>query len=415
MKIEKARFLEFGKKAPKGSRFKGVLDSESLVDWFDYTDREEAKENKKTITKHEGGFFGYTSSHSVGTFSSHGELITEKQKNSFKKQIANSFKKNGDIFWDYVVSLEDDQEAELCGLDTSEQWLNVVNQVMPKIAKEYKIDMNNINWWFDVHRNTDHPHIHLVFLEKKQTRTRGKISKQQLANTKRFFWTEIAARKKLQERVQKDYKDFFKDKDLVFDELVTKIDQDILKQKRIPLNGLYKILPKTGRLQYNSFHMKEFRPIIDKIIDDIIYDTPELKKQIDNFIEKIEILESTINEVGNSKVSTIKEAEMKKLYERVGNIILKNYKKKEIVDLDLTNTTIINEVGITNDFQTKKSDKGDMATLPSKQQPKRIVRRKFLTKKRLKNEISQAAYNQQREIEKALDEFYARYEENLIV
>lgn len=62
-----------------------------------------------------------------------------------------------------------------------------MDDALPKIFKQYGLDINNALWWFDIHRNTNHPHIHLAFMEKNQTRFRGKVTKQELENTKKIY------------------------------------------------------------------------------------------------------------------------------------------------------------------------------------------------------------------------------------
>ncbi len=69
--------------------------------------------------------------------------------------------------------------------------------------------------------------------------------------------------------------------------------------------------------------MKKFKPVIDRIIDEIIFNSPDLKKQYDLLIERIDVLEGIMNEESDG-ISTLKEAELNKLHERIGNYILKN-------------------------------------------------------------------------------------------
>ena len=82
-------------------------------------------------------------------------------------------------------------------------------------------------------------------------------------------------------------------------------------------------------------------------------------------------------------VSTLKEAELKKLHERIGNYILKNYKKTEKI-------------------KVKKDTK--------------VIRKvKYLNEKRLEGFIYSVALEQQNTINKSIDEYYKRMENNLIV
>ena len=77
--ISKFRFLECGKAPPKGSRFKGTISTASLLDWYEYTGREKAADDKKEHSMHEGGLLGYTSQDdTTRTFSSDGWLTKDK-------------------------------------------------------------------------------------------------------------------------------------------------------------------------------------------------------------------------------------------------------------------------------------------------------------------------------------------------
>lgn len=84
--ISKFRFLECGKAPPKGSRFKGTISTESLLDWSEYTGREKAADRRKERSMHEGGLLGYTSQDdTTRTFSSDGWLTKEKWQDSRRR------------------------------------------------------------------------------------------------------------------------------------------------------------------------------------------------------------------------------------------------------------------------------------------------------------------------------------------
>ena len=381
MKITKARFMVYGCKPPSNSRMKKEISLDSISGYFEYTGREEAKDVEKEVEDNESGYFGYTGSHSVGTSSSMGMLNTREDRKKFKKEIKKYFYKKGNICWDLVISLESDEEAAKLGLETVDNWNSVMSDALPKIFKQYDLEYNNVLWWFDVHRNTEHPHVHLAFIEKHQTRFKGKISKAKLENVKRSIYTCIAARQKLAKKTGYDYREYFKLKDKEFNQLVTLVKEKDLSNVKT-LNQLFGALPKTGRLQYNSYNMKEFKPAIDRIIDEIIFNSPDLKKQYDILLERIDVLEEIMNEESVG-ISTLKEAELKKLHERIGNYILKNYKKTEKI-------------------KVKKDTK--------------VIRKvKYLNEKRLEGFIYSVALEQQNTINKSIDEYYKRMENNLIV
>lgn len=381
MKITKARFMVYGCKPPSNSRMKKEISLDSISGYFEYTGREEAKDVEKEVEVNESGYFGYTGSHSVGTSSSMGMLNTREDRKKFKKEIKKYFYKKGNICWDLVISLESDEEAAKLGFETVDNWNSVMSDVLPKIFKQYDLEYNNVLWWFDVHRNTEHPHVHLAFIEKHQTRFKGKISKAKLENVKRSIYTCIVARQKLAEKTGYDYKEYFKLKDWEFNQLMTLVKgKDLSKLKT--LNQLLDALPKTGRLQYNSYNMKEYKPAIDRIIDEIIFNSPDLKKQYDLLIERIDALEEIMNEE-SAGISTLKEAELNKLHERIGNYIIKNYKKTEKIKI--------------------------------KRETKVIRKVKYLNEKRLEGFIYSVALEQQNSINKSIEKYYKRMQNNLIV
>lgn len=381
MKITKARFMVYGCKPPSNSRMKKEISLDSISGYFEYTGREEAKDVEKEVEDNESGYFGYTGSHSVGTSSSMGMLNTREDRKKFKKEIKKYFYKKGNVCWDLVISLESDEEAAKLGLETVDNWNSVMSDALPKIFKQYDLEYNNVLWWFDVHRNTEHPHVHLAFIEKHQTRFKGKISKAKLENVKRSIYTCIVARQKLAEKTGYDYKEYFKLKDWEFNQFMTLVKgKDLSKLKT--LNQLLDALPKTGRLQYNSYNMKEYKPAIDRIIDEIIFNSPDLKKQYDLLIERIDVLEEIMNEESVG-ISTLKEAELNKLHERIGNYILKNYKKTEKIKI--------------------------------KKETKVIRKVKYLNEKRLEGFIYSVALEQQNSINKSIEEYYERMQNNLIV
>jgi len=381
MKITKARFMMNGYKPPSNSRMKKEISIDSISGYFEYTGRDEAKDVVKEVEENETGYFGYTGSHTVGTSSSMATLNTREDRKRFKKEIKKYFNKKGNICWDLVISLESDEEAAKLGLETVDNWNSVMSDALPKIFKQYDLEYNNVLWWFDVHRNTEHPHIHLAFMEKHQTRFKGKISKAKLENVKRTIYTCIAVRQKLAEKTGYDYREYFKIKDQEFNQLVTLIKGKDLSNVKT-LNQLLDALPKTGRLQYNSYNMKDFKPVIDGIIDEIIFNSPDSKKQYDILLERIEVLEGVMNDE-SAGISTLKEAELNKLHERIGNYILKNYKKTEKVKV--------------------------------KKETKTIRKVRYLNKKRLEGFIYSVALEQQNNINKSIDEYYKRMENNLIV
>ena len=108
-------------------------------------------------------------------------------------------------------------------------------------------------------------------------------------------------------------------------------DKDLSQIKG--LKELCRSLPKSGRLQYNSYNMKSYKKAIDNVIKNIIESDEELKKEYDCFVHKLDLLEEAMRDDGN-QYGHIKQRELDKFFERIGNYILQNYKKNEYVLLE---------------------------------------------------------------------------------
>ena len=115
------------------------------------------------------------------------------------------------------------------------------------------------------------------------------------------------------------------------------VEQSLLDNKNIQLTELLKALPKRGRMQYNSYNMKDYRPLIDNYIDHLIRTDKKAKASFEKLMETIDRLEANINDAGNEKISTLKEAEMRKIYERIGNMIVQKAKNPDYKEIMTVN------------------------------------------------------------------------------
>ena len=137
--------------------------------------------------------------------------------------------------------------------------------------------------------------------------------------------------------------------------------------------------------------MKEYQPIIKSIIDDLINSDEKLSQQFHQYMKKLDMLQEVMEEQGGD-ISSIKEAELNKFYERVGNYILQNYKKNEYI-YDQTNSKKSSSFSKKRNYRT----------------------RKYLSEIRIKSYILEVSNEQQREIDKAIEEYNKRMENQLLV
>jgi len=419
--IGTVRFIEFGKLAPKNSRFKGIITTESLVGFKDYTGRDDATEQRKELGLHEGGLLGYTSRDSAiserqdnneeinkkeSTFSSMGWLDKETNK-IFKNEIRKAFRQNGNLSWDTVISIPSFEKSMSAGLIAVDNYAAICKKVLPKVFKSMKLDPENMLWWGDYHCNTEHPHMHIVFLEKHQTRTKGKMSEKELAKFKQLFFQEIAVREKFIENIQKDIPAFFKAKDHDFKELLNTFNPKLLEKESIKIKELYAILPKTGRFSYNSYQIAPYKQLLNKIISEQLQSS-KLKSLYNQWLDKVDTLDETMNSTANSKISNLRNQELEKLYTQMGNKILKNFKeydpteedeKKEIADTDIESSqTKIAHISV--DINSKKQKERVSPIRHGKN-----IRKSKYTEYKLRSDLNKFINHRIHEIDKELAEW----------
>ncbi|WP_276934250.1 relaxase MobL [Dielma fastidiosa] len=347
--FNKIKFGQFGREAPKGSRFKGTLGTAALVGWYDYTNRSDANENQTANTfganetgNRPDGFFGYTSNKThdvvdgqqVKAFSSIGWL-NEDNVRKFKSEVAKAFTKQGDLFWMDIVSIKDYMTSEKYGLLHVDDYAAIVNKVLPTYFKYVGLDPDNMIWWMNYHNDTDNPHMHITFLEKEKTRTRGKFTQKEIGKYKALFAKEFGLREELKKEVGMDSKEYFKMKDRDKSEIIKMIQNQSFDPSKVNMASFYKKLPRTGRLQYNSFNMKPYKEELDAIIDKIL-ETKEVKPLFEKWLESVTILEKTMNQSVHDNVATIRDTEIKKLYSNIGNMLLKNAKMQRCFEIGNT-------------------------------------------------------------------------------
>lgn len=384
IKIHKLRFMIYGSQPPKGSRFKRTLDTGSLIGYTQYTDRDVAKGNEKKLGKRKDGYLGYTSSHHKdATISSEGVIDTKKKREELCKKMEKAFSKKGDIFYEEIISLESHEEAERLSLGQSgRQWEPLLNEVLPKIFKHKGFDPKNMLWTADLHINTQHPHVHLLFMEKEHTMDRAKFTQSDMKYLKRQLLSAFERRQAYCDKLEASVDDVFRNKDQQFRYLMSDVEKSLLNKKDIKLKELLKALPTRGRMQYNSYNMKDYRPLIDNYIEHLIRTDKNANASFKKLMETLDRLEANINDAGNEKISTLKEAEIRKIYERIGNMILQKAKNPDYKEIKTINKR-------TGETQVRRY-------------------RQPLTNISISRAIADVANAQEQEMEEALDEFYYR-------
>lgn len=279
---------------------------------------------------------------------SHG--LFGKEKDIDIQKLANEMKEYNGYVYRGIVSLREEDAVSL-GYDKKDKWETLIKARMLYISKQLNIPYSNLKWVGAFHRESGHPHIHLMIWNgKEEVRAKGAISKENLEGIRKNLTNEIFKEERERILLEKNLlrelliegtkgsqnKDFSK-----FEELEEKFaDIDIeLKGEAEELND-YKIgtkitnkfmkkieklidkleVPKTGRLQYKLM-TPEVKKDIDKITDKIL-ENPSYKIYFEKYMDSIEKLTRMYTD-NPEDIKKAKDNAKEDIYSRIGNSILK--------------------------------------------------------------------------------------------
>ena len=236
------------------------------------------------------------------------------------------------IYWRGFLSFPS-QFAINHGLITKADFYSLSNQVIPSLILDMGLDLNNVSWYCALHRDTSkHPHIHFCIFEKNPTKSNPTVPKYCFKNFKSNVASYLV-----------DYKKFYELRDKTFSDITGKINlQELnkIKNQRLfsdkyrkflnkLLLNLYNELPFKGRLQYNSKNMNMYRKDLDNIIE-FILSHDSVKYDYANYLKLLDKHQKELNTLyGNSRSNQERKYyndQKKRLYSKIGNEILSNYK-----------------------------------------------------------------------------------------
>lgn len=353
--VTKFYYLQHGKQAPKNSEFKGIISTKSILGFKAYTKRKKSKELSdaaKLVQDKSTSFFDYTSKRfgATKTFSSNGWLDNSQKHNQFKCELSKYFNKDGDILWTPVISLSDFMKSTEMKLYNEEDYAAVFSKILPTWFKQAGFKKDNMIWWMDYHVNTDNPHVHLNFLEKEKSpfRQTGKLPLKYINSFKSLFWKEVFAKKRYLEETNISAKEGFKNKDLLKKETYLKFKKQLKNSKDEAfisnLKALYRDLPSSGRLQYNSTHMMAFRERIDQLVDQLL-NIPDVQEGYRKFMSSVKEFDEIRSKNIGTSYNSFTVQEDKKLRTMLANEILREYKNidNSLLNLDDKNINIPND------------------------------------------------------------------------
>jgi len=210
-------------------------------------------------------------------------------------------------------------DAEELGLVTQKDWREYAEQQMHILAAKNKIRLENLGWCGAYHNEGDHPHLHIVFWDKKQEYLRTYVPPRvgneiRIALIKSTFAEKIKGfieQKKLaKENITDSYEDAVVDFDAYMksmraknfnaakSELETYIDGKSVNITQLfnsneqlagaaeKLFRLRSMIPKGGRVAYKLLP-PEVKAGIDSLTDGLIKDNTYLKAAVEQYIDSM--------------------------------------------------------------------------------------------------------------------------------
>lgn len=261
-------------------------------------------------------------------------FIWNKDGDILKKDVLSKIENmnSSGTFWRGFLSFPPDF-AYTHGLITKSDFYSLSNNVFPSLIMDMGLDINNVEWMCTLHRDTKNPHIHFCIYEKNKTKTDPRVPLSCIHNFKSNVANYIV-----------DYKNFYELRDKTFSNITGSIstkELNKIKSQRLfsdkyrkELNKMllefYSKLPKQGRLQYNSKNMSIYKNDIDYIINYILMHD-SVKYEYANYLRLLEQHQKELNQLYGMSDSNKKRKyyndQLNRLYSKIGNEILSNYKK----------------------------------------------------------------------------------------
>lgn len=320
------------------ARYKHSLKvNESVSNWIKYVSKKEkADSNSLDDNDYLREYLKYADNKSF--LNEDSEYFVWDEKGDINPKLDLSEYSNNGFVWDFVLSFPPDFAINN-GLITKSDYFDLSKQIMPKLIMDMNLKLYNTCWYASLHRNTDNPHLHIVLFEKTKTISRGLVPKYALYNMKSNIANYLI-----------DNKEFYELRDREFSSItggvslkeLTKVknqklySDDFRRTLNKKMLSFYEIIPKQGRLQYNSKNMSIYKNELDEIIE-FILSHDSVKYNYANYLRLLEEHQRELNTIyGNTKDNINRKYyndQLNKLYSKIGNEILSNYKIYQSMDL----------------------------------------------------------------------------------
>ena len=176
---------------------------------------------------------------------------------------------NGNV-WTVILSLRR-EDAERLGFGEGKRWRELLRSETPEIAENFKIPMENLQWYAAFHNESHHPHVHLIVYSKLENE--GYLTEKGVQNLRSVFARDIFAQDlvSVYEKQTQHRDDLKKESGERIAEITARInekgfDDPVLEEKLVRLAGK---LSKTKGKKVYGYLKEDVKALVRSVVDDI--------------------------------------------------------------------------------------------------------------------------------------------------
>ena len=285
----------------------------------------------------EGDFLGYAGNEekSSGLFGANG-LLTKRAI----KDLRSMLRTTDSNIWHAVISFTEDFGGKY--MTSYKDAMELLKAELPAFFKSIGIAADNVVWYAGLHENTDNQHIHLGFFEKEPRFTRENRKE------KGYRYGTIgqdalnSLRIKIEERLTDAGFDLKRSRRNLTDSAQDTLFHlqglnDYERELKRKLLALYRALPIDGRVSYGSKNMDVLRPQVNEIVNFIIKNNPNLKRDFDAFCSDLARFDANRKricedqKIEDTSKYLVSDKYLTDIYRRLGDKVIKaalNIKQK---------------------------------------------------------------------------------------
>ena len=225
---------------------------------------------------------------------------------------------NKGAVWTHVISLRREDAARL-GYDSGKQWQDLLRSKKAMLAKQMKIDSENLRWYAAFHNESHHPHVHLMVYSAKDNDgflTQPAIEAMRSEMAHDIFRQDFAHIYEHQNAARSDLKQGAAD---VMTELLSQMQNHVGENKAIEADLLLlsRRLQNTGGKKVYGYLKADVKAIIDRIVDELAKE-----ERIDKLYRAWNDWQNEILKTYSNKLPPLPPLSQQKQFKSIKNMVI---------------------------------------------------------------------------------------------